>query len=401
MRNVKWWWMALLASVSLTGCFDLDQEVTVDHNELTYKAELKLDAKLAAMASNKKSGGFCDDMAQTKADGIQIDVKESMGGGDVICTITAKGPLEKFNNYAGSGKDQETLVHITRLEDGKFRIDSNLKNDKKASKEGMEDMLDAMFTGRTMSWRVNAPKIVESNGEISDDKRHVSWRVPIAKAMKEQVSFYAVIENEVSLWQSIVDFFAGLWHRFMGLFAPSSEPAPAPSVAAPVPMPSPAPVQEPQSAEPTTAAPTAPAQVEQQAATASASDGVGAPAKNADAIAPLIDPKTSKEVDDEPPAPAVDGQRAVSTTSNAEPFAPSFNCAKATAGQEVLICGDRELARLDVELSILYRQAREQAADTTELKKRQLQWLKFERGACSDKSCLVQAYQRRMAELAP
>ena len=59
----------------------------------------------------------------------------------------------------------------------------------------------------------------------------------------------------------------------------------------------------------------------------------------------------------------------------------------------------RELARLDVELSAVYRKAREAATDAKALQNEQLQWLKATRKACSDKACLAEAYKSRTAEL--
>jgi uncharacterized protein len=81
------------------------------------------------------------------------------------------------------------------------------------------------------------------------------------------------------------------------------------------------------------------------------------------------------------------------------PFSPSFDCAKASNGQEKLVCGDRELSKLDVDLSQAYAKAREKTADKDKLKKEQLEWIKFSLRACSDKNCLVGAYQKRLSEL--
>ena len=81
------------------------------------------------------------------------------------------------------------------------------------------------------------------------------------------------------------------------------------------------------------------------------------------------------------------------------PIAASFDCAKASSAQEKMICSDRELARLDVELSAVYRKAREAATDAKALQNEQLQWLKATRKACSDKACLAEAYKSRTAEL--
>lgn len=80
-------------------------------------------------------------------------------------------------------------------------------------------------------------------------------------------------------------------------------------------------------------------------------------------------------------------------------FAPSFDCAKASTGPERLICSDRELSKLDVDLSQTYSKARETSADKNKLKSEQLEWFKRSRNACSDKSCMENAYKQRISDL--
>jgi len=80
-------------------------------------------------------------------------------------------------------------------------------------------------------------------------------------------------------------------------------------------------------------------------------------------------------------------------------FAPSFNCAKASTQVERLICGDRELATLDVQLNQLYTKAMDSGKDNEGLKTSQIEWRKSARDKCEDKECLVIAYKQRNSEL--
>ena len=125
--------------------------------------------------------------------------------------------------------------------------------------------------------------------------------------------------------------------------------------------PSPAPAPSPESAPAAVAAPTTPVQ---------------APV----AVAPTPVPAPELKVD-------------------TSPFAPSFDCAKAGTGPERLICSDRELSKLDVDLSQAYSRAREKSADKNKLKSEQLEWFKRSRNACSDKSCMETAYKQRISDL--
>jgi uncharacterized protein YecT (DUF1311 family) len=101
-----------------------------------------------------------------------------------------------------------------------------------------------------------------------------------------------------------------------------------------------------------------------------------------------------------PGPPAVPTQTTVPVTEvvDVNPFAPSFDCTKASNGVERLICSDRELAKLDVALSQLYFKARSNAVDKDRLKSEQIAWVRTSR-ACSDKNCLKQSFEQRMADL--
>jgi uncharacterized protein YecT (DUF1311 family) len=108
----------------------------------------------------------------------------------------------------------------------------------------------------------------------------------------------------------------------------------------------------------------------------------------APAPAPAAVPETA-------PAPAPAPVAAVDNS----PFTPSFDCAKASNGQEKMICADRDLAKLDVQAAQAYAKARERSADKDKLKTEQLNWIKSNLRACSDKACLTEAYKKRISEL--
>jgi hypothetical protein len=80
-------------------------------------------------------------------------------------------------------------------------------------------------------------------------------------------------------------------------------------------------------------------------------------------------------------------------------FAPSFNCAKASTQVERLICGDREIASLDVQLNQLYTKAMDSGKDSEGLKASQIEWRESARDKCEDKECLVIAYKNRNSVL--
>ena len=99
------------------------------------------------------------------------------------------------------------------------------------------------------------------------------------------------------------------------------------------------------------------------------------------------------------PAAATDDQNPATVAIYSGPFTPSFDCSKASSGQEKMVCSDRDLAKLDVTLHGRYVQSRDRAADKKAVLDRQRAWIKNSFNACSDKACLVAAYNSRIAEL--
>jgi uncharacterized protein YecT (DUF1311 family) len=119
---------------------------------------------------------------------------------------------------------------------------------------------------------------------------------------------------------------------------------------------------------------------------ASATTNAAAAPPAAQATAPASAPTTSPPL----PTPAAAGAPAQG---------PSFDCGKATHPTEKMVCADRELSSLDLELSQAYRRAREQAADKEKLRQQQLRWLRESVRTCADTSCLLQAYRERLSAL--
>lgn len=338
MKKQIQWFTIFCSSFILAGCLDLDQKITLVKDQLTYKAELKVDAKIAAFA-DKKQGGFCSDFGSSQNEGIVVDVKESADGGNIICAITAQGHVDKFKNFSSGDKNKSEMVRITEVDGNKYRIESTIDfQGKNNGASGMEAMLEAMLAGRNVSWSVSAPRVIESNGKIAEDGKSVTWSLPMSVAFKNPQKFYAVIQKETSWLDSIVAFFNKILNAVLGIF--KSDAAPAAQVSSAV--------------------------------------------------------KTDAPV----PAPKTEAPIAAAPTSvDNNPFAPSFDCTKASSSQERMICGDRELSKLDVQMAGAYADARQKSTDANALRAEQKQWLKNTQRSCSDKACLVGAYTARIAEL--
>jgi hypothetical protein len=87
-----------------------------------------------------------------------------------------------------------------------------------------------------------------------------------------------------------------------------------------------------------------------------------------------------------------------SNIENLEKVQPSFDCLNASSDVEHLICSNNALAIKDVELSSTYRLKLQATEDKGRFKAEQIQWLRS-RNACSTVNCLLNLYERRLAEL--
>ena len=98
------------------------------------------------------------------------------------------------------------------------------------------------------------------------------------------------------------------------------------------------------------------------------------------------------------PQPEVVTAQPASTKKASPPIAASFNCAKASTAVEGMICGNEELAALDVRVAAAYKALRSSAEDKEGVKKDQQAWLK-ERNACRSTECLVASYSDRAQDM--
>ena len=90
----------------------------------------------------------------------------------------------------------------------------------------------------------------------------------------------------------------------------------------------------------------------------------------------------------------------IKPTQDAEkaPFAPSFDCLKVSSNADFMVCNDRELSNLDLQMSHFYKLAREATEDKLQLRAEQIAWIKTKK-ACDTKACLEKAYHLRITQL--
>jgi antitoxin component YwqK of YwqJK toxin-antitoxin module/uncharacterized protein YecT (DUF1311 family) len=128
-----------------------------------------------------------------------------------------------------------------------------------------------------------------------------------------------------------------------------------------------------------------------------------APAQPAQVMPPQQDTSNQAALAPQTTTPPADPSPTTAAAANADqqgaPFAPGFNCAKVTRQPEILICSDRELSGLDVQLNQSFSNALARGANKQQLQADEVNWVKSSRNVCADKDCLVQAYRQRISAL--
>jgi len=83
-------------------------------------------------------------------------------------------------------------------------------------------------------------------------------------------------------------------------------------------------------------------------------------------------------------------------------FKPSFDCNIAHSSVEKMICNNKELSLLDVNLNTAYRNfvtSTKGSYDASTIRNEQLEWLRNDRNKCTTEECLVSSYQNRIHEI--
>lgn len=92
------------------------------------------------------------------------------------------------------------------------------------------------------------------------------------------------------------------------------------------------------------------------------------------------------------------GEYKLSSTSTWT-FSPSFDCSKTLGSIEKMICSDMELSDKDVLLKFYFDEALKNTSNKSTLKKEQNSWRKNIRDRCTNKQCILNAYNERIKNL--
>lgn len=206
--------IALTMMVTLVGCVDLKQSVEIGDDVASYQMEMRMSAALAQLNA-ENLGSFCesnDDLQVEVSGSLKRTVKQLYEGEDIVCRMRIVGPIQEFGKQMTEMPkgDLTKMLNFQMVDETTLRIESVFESNEDMTASSAEEkaMIAAMMQGRVLSWSVKAPRIVESNGEISADSTQVDWSVPMAMAIQSPHTFTAIVKVALPWYQPVLDLFS-------------------------------------------------------------------------------------------------------------------------------------------------------------------------------------------------
>jgi hypothetical protein len=206
--------IALTMMATLVGCVDLKQSVEMGDGVASYQMEMRMSAALAQLNA-EKLGSFCesnDDLQVEVSGSLKRTVKQLYEGEDIVCRMRIVGPIQEFGKQMTEMPkgDLTKMLNFQMVDETTLRIESVFESNEDMTASSVEEkaMIAAMMQGRVLSWSVKAPRIVESNGEISADSTQVDWSVPMAMAIQSPHTFTAIVKVALPWYQPVLDLFS-------------------------------------------------------------------------------------------------------------------------------------------------------------------------------------------------
>ena len=206
--------IALTIMVTLVGCVDLKQSIEIGDGVASYQLEMRVSAALAQLDA-ENLGTFCesnDDLQIEVSGSLKRTVKQLYEGEDIVCRMRIVGPIQEFGKQMTDipKGDLTKMLNFQMIDETTLRIESVFESSEDMTASAAEEkaMIAAMMQGRVLSWSVKAPRIVESNGEISADSTQVDWSVPMAMAVQSPHTFTAIVKVALPWYQPVLDLFS-------------------------------------------------------------------------------------------------------------------------------------------------------------------------------------------------
>ena len=195
----------------LTGCFDMQQQIAFSGDgTASLDFVMSVDATMVAMGDKDKAfSNFCSDAGvnskvESQQPGIAITATREDAKGDMVCHVRMQGTeaamlamFAKASTTLDMNEPNPMLIKLTRNDDVK-RLDGIIglpgkktggKGDRPQKNENpMKGAMMAAFTGRAISFTINAPHIIASSGTINADGTSATHSIPVATLMADDAA---------------------------------------------------------------------------------------------------------------------------------------------------------------------------------------------------------------------
>ena len=205
--------LALTMMFTLAACIDLKQSIEISDGLASYQMEIRMNAALAQLETENLSK-FCesrDDLRIKVSGRVKRTIKQSYEDEDIVCRMRIMGPIQEFGKQITEipKGDLTRMLDFQMVDETTLRIESTFEpgDDMIASSAEEKAMIAVISQGRVLTWSVKAPRISESNGEISSDSTQVDWSVPMAMAMQSPHTFTATVKVALPWYQPVLDLF--------------------------------------------------------------------------------------------------------------------------------------------------------------------------------------------------
>lgn len=205
--------LALTMMLTLGACIDLKQSIEISDGLASYQMEIRMNAALAQLEAENLSK-FCesrDDLRIKVSGRVKRTIKQSYEDEDIVCRMRIMGPIQEFGKQITEipKGDLTRMLDFQMVDETTLRIESTFEpgDDMIASSAEEKAMIAVISQGRVLTWSVKAPRISESNGEISSDSTQVDWSVPMAMAMQSPHTFTATVKVALPWYQPVLDLF--------------------------------------------------------------------------------------------------------------------------------------------------------------------------------------------------
>jgi hypothetical protein len=202
--------LVIALSLSLGGCFDLNEELWINQDG---SGRMKFTVGVAEplmtmMKQSGESADFCDELMKQESIPEESETIESVAviknteAGMNYCTIDMR--LRDFRKFSeardraieGKHDKYEFPFLIEDLSDDRVRVTQDFSSlgmddpeqdefDRSAQQMAMS-MMAPMMSGKYITVTVHAEDIESSNGIISEDGKSVTWRKPLIDLVREK-----------------------------------------------------------------------------------------------------------------------------------------------------------------------------------------------------------------------